>query len=84
MVKRVGCRGSERASDWLQIPLCFDHHSAQGLDGIHKGVETWERSYGAQSDMIDWLCNRFKLDLWALAAADRPSKILPHRGVSML
>ena len=80
--ERLGCRGNEKHSDWLQIPLCFDHHSAQGKDGIHKGIESWEAVHGTQVSMIDTLSKRFGLDLWKLA--EKPSKIIPHKGVEML
>lgn len=79
--EKLGCRGNRKHSDWLQIPLCDNHH--QGRQGIHTiGVSLWEIRYGDQTDMIDQLCERFQLDLWRLA--EKPSKIIKHKGVSML
>lgn len=90
VVARMGVRGGRKHSDWLQIPLHPDYH--QGQYGIHSklGVDAWERTYGTQAGMIDQLCRRTGLDLWALAAAEavnarlnrryRPSsKTLPRR-----
>lgn len=92
--ERLGVRGTNKHSDWLQLPLTHDHH--QGANGIHTmGVIEWEERFGTQSGMIDELCHRFNLDLWDLARKDRvaqkqrrqrknlrtPGKIIPHDGV---
>lgn len=88
---RIGERGTRKRSDWLVIPLTHDEH--QPPDGVHGGVETWEKRYGVtEAELIDRLCKIFRLDLWALAAQEaqakraarrgkRSSKILPHPGV---
>ncbi len=84
--EKLGSRGRRKHSDWLQIPLHYDYH--QGHNGIHTiGAKTWEIRFGYQTDMIDKLCQHFGLDLWALAADDKPrrhrkksEKIIPHSG----
>ena len=41
---REGQGMSQRASDFLTIPLCFEHH--RGATGIHgMGVKAFERAY---------------------------------------
>ena len=65
---------NEKVSDWLQLPICYDHH--QGNEGIHTlGVKAWERKYEEQSDLVDFLCEMSGLDLWELANKDKPSKL---------
>jgi hypothetical protein len=54
-----------KVSDWLQIPLCEKHHT--GEEGIHRiGTSTWEEKFGGQAAMLDKLCVKTNLDLWAL------------------
>lgn len=55
--------------NWLVLPLCPTHHRIGGpkdyaldLDGM-----MWEIFYGTQASHIDHLCERFGIDLWALA-----------------
>lgn len=61
---------NSKNSDWLQIPLCINHHT--GKDGIHSiGVRTWEERYGEQSYFIDRLCEVTGLNLWELALDDK-------------
>lgn len=41
---REGQGGAERASDWLVIPLCYEHH--QGQSGFHGlGTRAFEARY---------------------------------------
>lgn len=36
--------GQHRTSDYMAIPLCFEHH--QGMTGIHANKATWESAHG--------------------------------------
>lgn len=44
---------SQRASNWLAIPLCPEHHR-QGEFGhaVHNGQETFERNYGREVELL--------------------------------
>ena len=58
---RVTLGGAQRASDWLVIPLCPEHH--QGSTGLHGlGPRAFERRYavdelGLLADTIERLAN---------------------------
>lgn len=85
MLGAVGVRGRRKHSDWLQMPLCHNHH--QGADGIHTiGVKTWEIKYGYQVDIIMHIGQRFGINPFELstAAIERKrkpsSKIISHSG----
>ena len=42
-----------KADDKKKMAICVNHHT--GKYGIHQiGVETWEKKYTAQEDMIQW------------------------------
>ena len=42
---------SKKNSDWLVLPLCYDHH--QGRNGLHQiGVRTWEKRFGLQVTFV--------------------------------
>lgn len=51
---------SERASDWLVIPLCREHH--QGDTGFHKlGPAEFKRRYGfSEPELIAWTIERLQ------------------------
>ena len=35
------------------FPLCFDHHRGGGYGvAIHDGLETWERNFGTEQEML--------------------------------
>lgn len=58
-----------KTSDWLVIPLTWNLHVGfQGIDVI--GVLEWEAKYGKQADMLDAICQRLGVDVWARAAAE--------------
>lgn len=66
-----------KTSDWLVIPLAFDLHVGdEGIDRI--GVHRWELKYGKQADMIDVLCQRLGIDLWA-KAREEEKLMVPRR-----
>lgn len=73
-VARLGPRGRLKHSDFLCLPLCFTHHSAQGKYGIHKGVKSWEARHGKQTYFIDRIGQQLGLDLWALAKSEAEQK----------
>lgn len=75
-VKRAG---KTKSSDWLALPLCPNHHTGdQGVDSA-MGVQTWERAYGAQADMVDEVGQRLGVDNWGLANAEMAqTKIVPR------
>ena len=50
---RTGQGTSQRASHFLGIPLCRDHHQHGGHGvAIHAGQETFERMYGTELDLL--------------------------------
>ena len=46
----AGIGAGKKASDLLVMPLCFKHH--QGEDGVHNGIEEWEKKYKPQLQFI--------------------------------
>jgi len=56
----MGLRG---LSDWLVIPLCPKHHT--GSEGIHVlGIETWEKRFGTQLEMLHMINMVLDYDLF--------------------
>ncbi len=50
---REGQGMSERASHYLVIPLCADHHQHGGHGvALHAGQATFERIYGTELDLL--------------------------------
>lgn len=44
---------SQRASDWLVIPLCPTHHRTGGHGvALHAGQTTFELNYGSEADLL--------------------------------
>ena len=55
---KTGCGMALRASHYLTIGLCVNHHSAQtplpfGY-AVHKGTKSFEALYTTQDNMIEW------------------------------
>ena len=49
---REGQGGSQRASDFLTVPLCDEHH--QGPQGIHGDRTLWRIAKLAELDVLAW------------------------------
>ncbi len=49
----TGTGMGQRASHFETIPLCWNHHSAQGHDGFHKYPETWQLKHGRELDLLE-------------------------------
>ena len=50
---RHGQGGSQRAPNYLVIPLCKQHHQDGGKGvAIHAGQKTWEAIYGTELDLL--------------------------------
>ena len=50
---RAGQGASQRASNYLTIPLCGIHHQNGGHGvAIHAGQTTWERMYGTELELL--------------------------------
>lgn len=47
---REGQGGAQRASNWLTIPLCPEHHT--GKDSIHGDRRGFEARYGSELDLL--------------------------------
>lgn len=64
--KGMGMRGY---SDALIIPLRLDYHS-MGINAIdgQMGVATWEKSFGNQADLVDYVGVLVGYSLWELHA----------------
>jgi hypothetical protein len=65
-------RGEEDRNHWLVIPLHRDLHcwGPEAIDGS-KGVQSWEAEYGRQVDLLDEVCRRLNVDVWARAGFER-------------
>jgi hypothetical protein len=46
----AGIGAGKKASDLLTFPICHFHH--QGGDGVHNGIEEWEKKYKPQLQFI--------------------------------
>ena len=51
---RFNCGIAQRSDDKDAVGLCFNHHSAQGFDGIHKGQRTWEEKHGTEEFLLNY------------------------------
>lgn len=50
---RAGQGMSQRASDYLTIPLCAQHHQTGGKGvAIHAGQQAFEAIYGGELDLL--------------------------------
>lgn len=50
---RLGQGMAQRASDYLTIPLCHEHHQHGGPGvAIHAGQEQWEALYGTELELL--------------------------------
>ena len=50
---RAGQGASQRASNYLVIPLCPEHHQHGGVGvAIHAGQKTWEALYGTEMELL--------------------------------
>lgn len=72
MTKIIGLHGTgKKVSDWLVIGLNARYHTGDlGIDG-GLGVETWERWYGTQVELIDRLSLLLGYNIWHRADIDR-------------
>lgn len=75
--------GAQKCSDWLQVPLCENHHT--GAEGVHTiGVVTFEKIHGPISGMLDHLARISGVNVWDRAQEKtervyrRPAKIVPR------
>lgn len=51
---RTGMGMSQRNSHYNVIPLCFNHHSAQGgPDAIHKNKTLFESKFGSEQQLLE-------------------------------
>ena len=50
---RFACGVSQRAIDWLVVPLCTEHHR-QGTYGhcVHNGYQEFCKNYMSEQDML--------------------------------
>lgn len=63
----------QKNSDWLVIPLSEEYHT--GKNGIHTiGVIEWEQRYGRQSQMLDEICDRLRVDVWRKERQEREKR----------
>ena len=50
---RAGQGGSQRASDYLTVPLCPEHHRTGGHGvALHAGQETFEALHGTEHQLL--------------------------------
>jgi hypothetical protein len=61
----------QKQNPFLQIPLHAHYHVGdQGIDyGL--GVQTWERYYGSQMELLEKVNEQLPYDIWELAKAWR-------------
>lgn len=51
---RTGQGMSQRAGNYLVLPLCAEHHQNGGYGvAIHAGQEAWEAMYGTEIELLD-------------------------------
>lgn len=66
---------SQKANDWLVIPLVAKFHTGKyGIDngqGQYKSVAEWEQEFGLQVDFLDELCRELGYNVWNMAGIDR-------------
>jgi len=64
----------QKSSDWLVIPLTMELHTGnKGIDVI--GVKTWENQYFNQVILLDEVCRRIGVNVWAMAGIKRKVEI---------
>lgn len=49
----AGVGMGQRASHFETIPLCFHHHSAQGVDGFHRHPKRWQAQHGDERALLE-------------------------------
>lgn len=50
---KTGVGMGQRASNYDVIPLCPFHHRQGGFgEAIHAGIQTWQKRYGSELDML--------------------------------
>lgn len=59
---------SQRANDWLVIPLALKYHSldGHGIDA-NVGVKTWEERYGSQVEHLVWVSRELGYNVFSKA-----------------
>ena len=55
---REGVGMSQRASNYLTVPLCDRHHANHSLDGIHGGRKAWKLAQVGEMDALAWTIER--------------------------
>lgn len=63
----AGTGAGQRSPHCRVLPLCFHHHSAQGVDGIHGGQMTWEKTHGPELELLAQLCELLGINQGDLA-----------------
>lgn len=65
----------QKSSNWLVIPLRADLHTGKfGIDngqGQYKSVALWESVFEKQSRLVDEVCRRLGVNVWACAGITR-------------
>lgn len=59
---RFSCGVAQRSDDNKAIGLCFNHHSAQGVDGYHKHPKTWQESHGTEQELLKWTLKELNIE----------------------
>ncbi len=58
-----------RTSDWLQIPLAPRYHTGElGIDAL--GIETWERTFAPQVELLERVSAELGYDVFELAGLE--------------
>ena len=64
--------GSQKASDFLAIPLWWIYHTgALGIDSSAYSPNTWEPIHGTQVMHLDTVCRLVGYNVWELAGINR-------------
>ena len=50
---RAGAGTGQRSCHFRVLPLCFNHHSAQGHDGFHNSPKTWQERHGTEEQLLE-------------------------------
>jgi hypothetical protein len=55
---RQGMGAGQKNSHYMVLPLCHHHH--QGQDGFHSAPKTWQKKYGTESELLEWVLDNME------------------------
>ena len=55
---RQGMGAGQKNSHYMVLPLCWEHH--QGQDGFHSAPKTWQKKYGTEAELLEWVLDKME------------------------